>query len=160
MDDSESEALRQAWETHSGPLWRAVLAWSASADVASDAVAEAFAQAARRGHAIEDVGAWTWRAAFRIAAGILAERRLAKLPVGAPSPAAATDRSMPDEVIALTDALAHLDPDDRQIIVLCLVGGWSSREVSQLLGVSPGAVRVRLHRARKKLVRLLEDHDA
>ena len=46
-DDEPGAAGRRGRST--ARLWRAVLAWSASLDIASDAVAEAFAQAARRG---------------------------------------------------------------------------------------------------------------
>ena len=39
-------------------LWRALYAYAGNTEVASDAVAEAFAQALRRGSAIKDVRAW------------------------------------------------------------------------------------------------------
>ena len=56
-------------------LWRAVYAWAGDPDIASDAVAEAYAQVIHRGDAVRDPAAWTWRAAFRIAAGALKTRR-------------------------------------------------------------------------------------
>src|SRR3954453_23152905 len=56
-------------------LWRAIYAFAGDAEIASDAVAEAFAQAIKRGAAIRDPAAWTWRAAFRISAGAMKERR-------------------------------------------------------------------------------------
>ena len=52
-------------------LWRALYAFAGNEDVASDAVAEAFAQALRRGAAVRDVRSWVWRSAFRLAAGDL-----------------------------------------------------------------------------------------
>ena len=42
-------------------MWRAVLLASGSREVADDAVAEAFAQALRRGEALRDPAAWVWR---------------------------------------------------------------------------------------------------
>jgi len=36
-------------------------------------------------------------------------------------------------------------------VVLSLVGGWSAAEVGAIVDASPGAVRVRLHRARRRL---------
>jgi DNA-directed RNA polymerase specialized sigma24 family protein len=56
-------------------LWRSVLAYSADPDLASDAVAEAFAQALARGDAVRDVERWVWRAGFKIAAGELHRKR-------------------------------------------------------------------------------------
>lgn len=72
-----SDRVHEAWVANADALWRSVRAWSADPDIASDAVAEAFAQALRRGEVIDDVGRWTGRAAFRIAAGMLQARRLA-----------------------------------------------------------------------------------
>src|SRR6188508_3761260 len=56
-------------------LWRAVFAFAGDAEIASDAVAEAYAQLLRRGAAVRDPAAWVWRAAFQIARGTLKDRR-------------------------------------------------------------------------------------
>ena len=56
-------------------MWRSILLFGGDPDVASDAVAEAFAQLIRRGPLVDDAAAWVTRAAFRIAAGELKERR-------------------------------------------------------------------------------------
>jgi RNA polymerase sigma-70 factor (ECF subfamily) len=58
---------------------------------------------------------------------------------------------LPDDVTALLDALARLDDTDRRVVVLSLVGGFSATEVGHIIDASAGAVRVRLHRARKRL---------
>ena len=50
-------------------LWRSLLSYTGDAELASDAEAEAFAQVLRRGDAVDDVAAWVWRSAFRIAVG-------------------------------------------------------------------------------------------
>jgi RNA polymerase sigma-70 factor, ECF subfamily len=69
------EPFAAAFDRTHERLWRALLAYSGDAEVASDAAAEAYAQAIRRGSAINDIDAWVWRAAFRIARGELARRR-------------------------------------------------------------------------------------
>lgn len=53
------------------------------------------------------------------------------------------------------EALSHLSPDDREVLLLTYWDGFSSTEVSDLLNTSATAVRMRLHRARKALSRLL-----
>lgn len=53
------------------------------------------------------------------------------------------------------EALSHLSPDDREVLLLTYWDGFSSTEVSDLLNTSAVAVRMRLHRARKALSRLL-----
>ena len=55
-------------------LWRSLLSFTGDAELASDAEAEAFAQVLRRGDAVDDVEAWVWRSAFRIAWGLVAAR--------------------------------------------------------------------------------------
>src|SRR5437870_8933778 len=63
--------VERIYREDGGRLWRAVLVFAGDPEVASDAVAEAFAQVLRRGRAVRSPGAWVWRAAFRIAAGEL-----------------------------------------------------------------------------------------
>jgi DNA-directed RNA polymerase specialized sigma24 family protein len=60
-------------------MWQAVVAFAGDPEVASDAVAEAFTQALRRGDAIRSPEPWLWRTVFRIAAGELKARRLVQL---------------------------------------------------------------------------------
>lgn len=152
------ERVRDVWERDHARLWRSVLAWSGSAEVASDAVAEAFAQLLRRGDDVRDPAAWVWRVAFRIAAGLLSERRRHPLPTvpGADSPAPTGD---PADSLALVAALSTLDERDRRIVVLSLVAGWTAEEIAELDHSTAGAVRVRLHRARRRVQDALEVHD-
>jgi RNA polymerase sigma-70 factor (ECF subfamily) len=147
----DDEALRSVFEAEHERLWRSLLAYAGDADVASDAAAEAFAQALRRGDGLRDPAAWVWRAASRIAAGLLAARRREGGPVPGGAVAGAGADTRPDEVAALLDALARLGPTDRRVVVLALVGGLSAAEIGVVVGASPGAVRVRLHRARRRL---------
>jgi RNA polymerase sigma-70 factor (ECF subfamily) len=53
-------------------------------------------------------------------------------------------------------ALATLPDNQREAIVLVEWLGFSDREAGQVLGVSPGAVRVRISRARASLRLLIE----
>jgi DNA-directed RNA polymerase specialized sigma24 family protein len=64
-------AIERLYRKEGDRIWRAVLFWAGDRETASDAVAEAFAQALHRGEAIRDPRAWVWRASFRIAAGEL-----------------------------------------------------------------------------------------
>jgi RNA polymerase sigma-70 factor (ECF subfamily) len=72
-----------------------------------------------------------------------------------------TDTS-PEDRIADADlarrtakALAGLSDDAREVVVLRDVQGLSTKETAELLGVSEGAVKVRLHRAHAKLRELV-----
>src|SRR5919201_2535752 len=68
------ERLERLYRVQGARMWHAVLAFAGDPEVASDAVAEAFAQALRRGDEIRDPERWLWRSMFKIAAGELKER--------------------------------------------------------------------------------------
>lgn len=126
-------------------LWRALLSFTGDAEVASDAESEAFTQAIRRGDAIDDVQAWVWRSAFRIAAGLLARRERSGPPPdhhdGGPAPS----------VAEFLDLLGGVSTQQRAIVALRYVGGFTPTEIADLLDSSPGSVRVQLHRAHTTL---------
>src|SRR5215217_2806335 len=70
----QASRFEELYRTHGPRLLRNVLLYSGDREIANDAVAEAFAQAMRRGEAVRDPLAWVTRASFRIAAGALKER--------------------------------------------------------------------------------------
>ena len=148
----ELSPVEDAYRTHGKRLWWALLAYSGDPEIASDAVAEAFAQALRAEAGIRSPADWVWRVAFRLAAGELKRRgRFTEEP----------DRMYEfdhraREVIA---ALAALSPRQRSAVVLHYYGGYSTREIGSMTGSSGATVAVHLHRARKRLRDLLEERD-
>ena len=52
--------------------------------------------------------------------------------------------------------LAALKERDRQVLVLCGIDGLDPNQIADALGIEPGAVRVRLHRARRQLAAFLQ----
>jgi RNA polymerase sigma-70 factor (ECF subfamily) len=151
---TQSERVRAAYEAVHAPLWRAVLAYSGSADVADDAVAEAFAQLLRRRDAVVDPAAWAWRSAFKIAAGELATRSRAGL--GEVPDLGVT---LPEPAVDLIAALRHLTDQQRACVVLCDLAGYDAPSAARLLGTTGATVRVQLMRSRRRLRELLEDTD-
>lgn len=57
------------------------------------------------------------------------------------------------------DALARLSHSDREIIALVVWEGFSLAEAASILGVRPDAARARYSRARRRVRRMLEEHD-
>jgi RNA polymerase sigma-70 factor, ECF subfamily len=145
------QGLEPVYREHGARLWRAVFAFAGDRQVADDAVAEAFAQALRRGQELRDPLAWIWRVAFRVAAGELKERRkLVK----------ATDDEayeMPEPAWEIIRALARLSPMQRAAIVLHHYGGYPSKEIAMILGSTSAAVRVHLSAGRRRLREMLEE---
>jgi RNA polymerase sigma-70 factor (ECF subfamily) len=144
--------LEQLYRDRGARLWRAVLAYSGDPEIASDAVAEAFAQALRRGDAIRDPEAWVWRAAFRIAAGDLADRRRRAI-AGNAKPESYVLPEPADELVA---ALTHLSPKQRACVVLHHYAGYPVKEIAAIVGSTAAAVRVHLSQGRKRLRAELE----
>lgn len=60
----------------------------------------------------------------------------------------------------LSAAFARLEERDRELLRLVAWEGLSTREAADVIGCSPGAARVRLHRARRKLAKQLKNADA
>lgn len=133
-------------------LWRALYAFMGNEDVASDAVAEAFAQALRRGSDIRNVRGWVWRAAFRLAKGDL--KRQSGFKYG-PIPEGGFTDAHPDEQLLV--ALQGLTPQQRAAIVLHYYADCPVREIARRMGSNPLAVRAHLSRGRKRLRVLLGD---
>ena len=52
--------------------------------------------------------------------------------------------------------MAQLDPIDRMGIVLFYLEGYSGKEVASQLGIEADAFHVRIHRAKKRLKKLME----
>lgn len=145
--------LERVYREQGDRLWRAVLAFAGDPDVASDAVAEAFAQALRRGEAVRDPSRWVWRAAFRIAAGELAARRRTVESVSE------CGYGMEEEVVELIEALRRLPTKQRAAQVLHHGAGYPAREVAAIIGSTAAAVRVHLSRGRRRLRELLKEED-
>ena len=132
-------------------MWQAVMAYSGDPDLAADAVAEAFAQALRAEAGIRNIEAWTWRAAFRIAAGELKDgrRSVGYLPPDTPY-------DMEEPARELVAALVCLPEKQRGSLVLHDALGYPAGDVAAMIGSTPAAVRVHLVRGRRRLRQLLE----
>ncbi len=146
--------LEAVYREDGARLWRALFAYSNDAELASDAAAEAFAQAVARGTAIRDVRRWVWRTAFRVAAGDLKNRsNYARVPM----PEGVThDFHLDDELVA---ALQGLTAQQRLVIVLHYYVDCPVGEISRRTGMNPLAVRSHLSRGRKRM-RLLLGEDS
>src|SRR5215204_1085996 len=108
-------------------LWRAVFAYAGDPDVASDAVAEAFAQVIRRGDAVRDPAAWTWRTAFKLAAGAMKVRRTP------PPPALTTSYTDAYGDPDLLAALRELPERQRAAVVLHYYADLRVSEIARRL---------------------------
>lgn len=148
------DAVERVWRDDGPRLWRSLVAFGGDKELASDAMAEAFAQALGRGAAVETPDRWIWRAAFRIAAGELKERH--RIAVTDIPPISV---GMPEPVADLVQALRTLSPNQRAAAVLSIYADMSTRDVARILACSQATVRVHVSQARRRLRVLLEETD-
>jgi RNA polymerase sigma factor (sigma-70 family) len=144
-DQVRREAIERLYRERGDTMWRAILAYSSNPEIASDAVAEAFAQLLRRDDAVRQPERWAWRAAFRIAAGELKAVRQ-------------TGGSLPENSyeielasVDVARALATLSDRQRSAVVLHYLADKPVAEIAEILGTTNGTVKVHLSRARRRL---------
>jgi len=150
------------YETHYPAVLSYVRRRTDSPDDAADVIAETFTTAWRR---VDDVPAgdearlWLYGVARRVLANqrrgetrrsALADRLRRELAESDPAASIEHDHR---EIRA---AFARLSPDDRELLSLVGWEGLATEEIATVLGCSRANVRLRLHRARKRLARELE----
>jgi RNA polymerase sigma-70 factor (ECF subfamily) len=148
-----------------GPVSGYVLRRTENPEDAADVIAETFLIAWRR---LDDVPAseqrlWLYGVARRVSANhrrgrrvrtSLTERLTAEL-------ASAPRLSEPtDDLAALGTAFRRLSDADREVLALEGWEGLGYEQIATVLGCSRNAVRIRLHRARRRLARQLTDQQS
>jgi RNA polymerase sigma-70 factor (ECF subfamily) len=166
----EPRAFVAVFEHHHAAIHRFLTA-QAGPDAADDLASETFVVAFRRRAEYDgshpDAAPWLYGIALNLARGqARTERRRLRALVRA-----AGEGSLPgDEALvralervdgaaqrgALRQALARLRPEERDVILLYACAELSYEQLSRALGVPPGTVRSRLHRARTLLRQVLE----
>ena len=142
------------FRAHFPPMVRALSVACGDADVAADAVQEAFVKAYARWRRIsryDDPVGWVRHVALngirdhfrRASRGRVAVERLgARTEFTAPGP------DLPDGTLAL---LADLPPQQRTALALFYVSDCSVAEIAGAMGISEGAVKYHLHAGRTAL---------
>lgn len=133
----------------------------ADADTAQDVTAETFLIAWRR-RAQMPAEPLPWL--YGIARGVLANHRRASHRRLALAVRIAAVPTVADGAVGggheILEALSRLRERDREALLLTGWEGLSSGEAATVLGCSPATFAVRLHRARRRLARVLAEADA
>jgi RNA polymerase sigma-70 factor (ECF subfamily) len=149
-----NDLVEEAYQRVAPQLWRSLVAFAGDREIATDAVAEAFAQVLRRGEGVRDVERWVWKVAYRVATGELGRRRRHVEP---------HDRGtyeLPEDAIAIAQLLGRLSAKRRAAVILHHFADMPNAEIARILGVTGATVRVHLSQGRKQLKHLMEDADA
>lgn len=160
----EEKALAEIYDRFSPGVYRYAMRLLGDAMLAEDCVAETFSRflmALSRGKGPQQyLQAYLYRIAHNWITDTYRRQPLPALPLE-PGMHASTDDD-PSQSVALEmerqeirAALAHLTPDQRQVIVLKYLEGWRNDDVAVALEKPVGAVKALQHRAINALRRLL-----
>lgn len=164
---NEAQLLCREWfEAHGTAVYNFFRFHVALPDVAEDLTAETFLKVVRAAERFDaergSAKAWILTTARNVLTDWRRRARLRQyvsigamhdLVLEAPSPEERLLRE--EEVGQLLDAVASLDPADREMIGLRYGSGLDTSEMAQLLGISEGNVRTRLWRVLGRLRKVL-----
>ena len=151
--DEVTREIEELFRADGPRMWRALLAYTGDPDVASDALAEAFAQALVRGSTLHSPAGWTWRTAFTIAGAEMKRGRQA-----GGRRMVEEIQEMQESVKDLVVAMQQLSPRQRAAVVLHDYVDRPTNEIASILNMNVATVRVHLSQGRRRLRKLLEDY--
>jgi RNA polymerase sigma-70 factor (ECF subfamily) len=144
------DGLAEAYDRYAAPIYRFLCGFLGNREDAEDALQNLFAKLARVGiDHVEDLRTYLWTGA-RNEARALARRPPAPylLPRNG-HPVSAADRE------AAEQRLAALPDEQREVVVLHVLEGWTFDEVASALGIPPDTAASRFRYAREKLKEIL-----
>jgi RNA polymerase sigma-70 factor (ECF subfamily) len=161
----EGDAFDALMRRHMRAAYAVALAQTGDRDDAEDVVQDAFVTALERLEEVrrpEAFVGWLLQIVRNRAHNLRRHQRVrtalpldaaGEAPTRARGPAAdAEDAELRGRLL---EALAHLTPTQREVVLLYDVQGWTHREIADAVGTSEGAARVHLHHARRALRALL-----
>ncbi len=160
--DGELDALGELFERQSGPLMGYLVKTTGNYTAAEDIVQTVFQRMLKYRHTYRDDGsftAWMYHLARRCAADHFRKANAAPVSTdpsdlsehGDDAPHADENAAVSDDKELLRVALAKLDSDDREVLVLSRYRELPFSEIAQILECSVGAAKVRAHRAMRQL---------
>lgn len=167
--DGDRAAFGDLVRRYQDRLYHSVFHICGAAEDAQDIVQDAFVQAFVKLASFQRQSAfYTWL--YRIALNLLisrqrrarpamsldAQRQSGGEPVDGREQAVATTMEQQDRVMQVQAALLALDENQRRVLVLREMEGWSYDTIAELLELPVGTVRSRLHRARMEMRSLLQ----
>jgi len=157
----DERALRQLWTQYAPHIDAVVMRFAEDRDLAADIAQEVWIQIFRalptfRGDS--QFGTWAHRIAVNRTLNALRKvRRLGKVEVMIEEDSASVDDDHDRGFIAesIEQAAAHLPPGARTVWTLHDVEGYTHEDIAEQLGITAGASKSQLFKARAKLRRLL-----
>jgi RNA polymerase sigma-70 factor, ECF subfamily len=162
VSDRPEQRFDRLWQDHAPAVVRYAHR-HVLPDEVEDVVAETFVVAWRR---LDDVPAyglpWLLGVARNVSANVRRSRHRREALTGRIAADLDEGPAWPetDDDDAVTAVLHRLADADRELLTLIAWDGLSHEEAAEALGCSRGALKVRLHRARRRFAALLEEGSA
>jgi RNA polymerase sigma factor (sigma-70 family) len=159
---STADDFEQIFKEHSGLIYRTAYGVTGSPEDAEDVLQTIFLRLLVRDlppDLKQKPKAYLYRAAVNLSLDILRARkrqaRAGAVLAAEPTPPA-NDSDFEEELHRLLyEAIAELQPESAQIVILRHIHNYSDAEIAKLLGASRAAVAVRLFRSRTRLKKLI-----
>ena len=158
---SGSTSLHELYDASYGRLVLQLFALCGDLADAEDAVQEAFVKAIGKGRAFDRVQnpeAWLRTVALNHQRNSWRHAKVVRRFVTT-VPGRQTAPELGPDHVAVVRALAELDPDQRQVVVLRYLADLGTAEIAHELGVPEGTVKSRLARGRGRLAPLLDERE-
>jgi len=153
-------AVRVVYDRFAGPLFTIAMSILKDRDLAADAVQQSFVKAwkaAATYDANRDLAPWLYAIARRVCIDIHRReqiRRHDELKDDAVS-VLPTDLEQAWEAYEVRSAVDRLEHDEREVMRLMHLEGYTQPEIGERLGLPVGTVKSRAHRAHRKLSGML-----
>ncbi len=154
MQEPSFEAYYRAQRQH---IFRALALTLGNRDLAEDAVDEAMTRTYQHWRTVssfDNQAGWTYRVGLNWARSRLRKRKREILLDQLPEEGTEITFADPD----LDRAVKALPIDSRAVVVLRHYLDWSTEEAARALGVRPGTIKSRLHRAMNELRKELDQN--
>lgn len=165
----DHDALALLHARHGPAVWSVARAFAAREAEVDDVVQETFLAVLESAHTYRPGGSVRpWLFAIARNAGRRTHRRAAReqpepplLELGVAAGWGAPEQALAQtgDAETLARAIASLAPDDREVLILRDVEGWSGEHAAEALGLGLAALKSRLHRARLRLLAALRDEE-
>ncbi len=155
----DNRAFSQLYSAYATELYRFAVYMMGSREDAEDAVQEAVISAWQNINTLNDTlsfKAWMFKIlSNRCKTNLMKKNRAPDMLPVEDYTFILSDGDFSFDSAELKDALASLSPPDGQIILLSVIGGFTSNEISEIYGMPSATIRSRQKRALEKLKKIL-----
>lgn len=155
--NGDKNAFCQLYMAYNDKLYRYAFYKLGNPDDAKDAVSECIAQAYESIKSLKNNDAfssWIFKIMYRSCCKIIKSQAQAKQNDDIESSNASYEMDI--ESVDLKSALSRLSQEEQDIILLSIVAGYTSKEISKLIGIKPATIRSKQARALEKMKSFLE----